>query len=40
MAVLRQDLESAALERRFGTGWISGVLALALALIGLGTVLC
>jgi sterol desaturase/sphingolipid hydroxylase (fatty acid hydroxylase superfamily) len=40
MTVLRQDLESAALERRFGTGWISGVLALALALIGLGTVLC
>jgi sterol desaturase/sphingolipid hydroxylase (fatty acid hydroxylase superfamily) len=40
MTVLRQDLESAAPDRRFGTGWISGVLALVLAVIGLGAVLC
>ncbi len=40
MTRLRQELESAAAERRFGTGWISGVLGLALAVLGLGTVLC
>lgn len=37
--VLRADLEAPEAERAFGTGWISGVLALALALMGLGTVL-
>lgn len=37
---LRADLQSEAAERRFGTGWISGVLALACALAGLITVLC
>ena len=40
MTILRQDLESPAAERRFGSGWISGVLALALSLTGLGAVLC
>jgi sterol desaturase/sphingolipid hydroxylase (fatty acid hydroxylase superfamily) len=40
MTLLRQDLEAQALERRFGTGWISGFLALVLAVIGLGAVLC
>ncbi len=40
MTALRQDLESPPAERRFGSGWISGVLALALAVLGLGTVLC
>ena len=40
MTVLRQHLESPAPDRRFGTGWISGVVALALAIIGLGAVLC
>src|SRR5262245_63509527 len=40
MTVLRQDLEAPAAERSFGSGWISGVLALALAVLGLGTVLC
>lgn len=40
MTALRQDLEATASERRFGTGWISGVLALVLSLLGLGTVLC
>src|SRR5262249_54348082 len=36
---LRADLESDAAARAFGTGWISGVLALACALFGLGSVL-
>jgi sterol desaturase/sphingolipid hydroxylase (fatty acid hydroxylase superfamily) len=40
MTALRQDLESPAAERRFGTGWISGVLALLLSLSGLGAVMC
>jgi sterol desaturase/sphingolipid hydroxylase (fatty acid hydroxylase superfamily) len=40
VTALRQDLESPAPQRRFGSGWISGVLALVLSLIGLGTVLC
>ena len=34
------DLRTPAEERKFGSGWISGVLALGLAVIGLGTVLC
>jgi hypothetical protein len=37
--MLRADLEVEAHERAFGTGWISGVLALACALFGLGAVL-
>jgi len=40
MTVLRQDLEAPAAERRFGSGWISGVLALVLSMCGLGAVLC
>jgi sterol desaturase/sphingolipid hydroxylase (fatty acid hydroxylase superfamily) len=40
MSVLREDLEAPAPERHFGTGWISGVIALTLSVIGLGTVLC
>jgi sterol desaturase/sphingolipid hydroxylase (fatty acid hydroxylase superfamily) len=40
MTVLGRDLDAPAAERRFGTGWISGVLALVLAVVGLGTVLC
>jgi sterol desaturase/sphingolipid hydroxylase (fatty acid hydroxylase superfamily) len=37
---LRSDLAAEKDERRFGTGWISGVLALFLAMAGLITVLC
>ena len=37
--MLRADLEAEAAARAFGTGWISGVLALACALFGLGSVL-
>ena len=37
---LRADLQSERDARKFGTGWISGVLALACALAGLVTVLC
>src|SRR3954451_11321283 len=37
---LRADLQAEQAERKFGTGWISGVLALACALAGLVTVLC
>ena len=37
--MLRADLESGATERAFGSGWISGVLALACGLFGLGSVL-
>lgn len=40
MTRLRQDLESPPADRRFGSGWISGVLALTFAIIGLGAVLC
>jgi sterol desaturase/sphingolipid hydroxylase (fatty acid hydroxylase superfamily) len=40
VTVLGRDLDAHEAERRFGTGWISGVLALALSVIGLGTVLC
>ncbi len=38
MPKLRQELDSD--ERNFGSGWISGFLALALAILGFGTVLC
>ena len=37
---LRADLAAEKQDRKFGTGWISGVLALALAMAGLITVLC
>jgi sterol desaturase/sphingolipid hydroxylase (fatty acid hydroxylase superfamily) len=37
---LGRDLESPKDERRFGSGWISGVVALVLAVAGLGGVLC
>ena len=40
MTALGRDLESPADARRFGSGWISGVMALGLAVVGLGTVLC
>jgi sterol desaturase/sphingolipid hydroxylase (fatty acid hydroxylase superfamily) len=40
MDPIRQNLEAPAPERHLGSGWISGVLALTLAVIGLGTVLC
>jgi sterol desaturase/sphingolipid hydroxylase (fatty acid hydroxylase superfamily) len=40
MTVLREDLEAPRPERRFGSGWISGVLALTLSLLALGAVLC
>ena len=37
---LRADLQSEKADRKFGTGWISGVLALFLAMAGLVGVLC
>jgi sterol desaturase/sphingolipid hydroxylase (fatty acid hydroxylase superfamily) len=40
MTTLPKELEAADGDRRFGTGWISGVLALVLATLGLGAVLC
>lgn len=40
MPALARDLESPATDRRIGSGWISGVVALVLAVIGLGAVLC
>ena len=40
MNPLRQELEAPAPHRQFGSGWISGVLALVLSALGLGTVLC
>lgn len=40
MTPIRDELEAPVPERRLGTGWLSGVLALVLAVIGLGTVLC
>lgn len=40
MTALREDLEAPPEDRRLGTGWLSGVVALALALGGLGGVLC
>src|SRR6187551_1866919 len=40
MTALREDLESPEPDRQFGSGWISGVLALVLAIAGLGAVLC
>lgn len=40
MTKLTQELESPEDARHVGSGWISGVLGLVLAIIGLGTVLC
>ena len=40
MTKLRDELESPKEERQLGSGWISGTLALVLAIAGLGTVLC
>ena len=40
MTKLRQELESSGKELRLGSGWLSGVLALVLAGVGLGAVLC
>lgn len=40
MTVLRTELEAPHRDRALGSGWISGVLALVLALAGLGAVLC
>ena len=37
---LRADLQAEKDDRKFGTGWISGVIALFLAMAGLITVLC
>src|SRR5262245_31423029 len=40
MTVLGKDLESSPDERRVGSGWISGTIALVLGILGLGAVLC
>src|ERR1700685_4588198 len=40
MTDLRKELEAPTAERRFGSGWISGGLALTVALLGLATLLC
>lgn len=40
MTILGQDLEVSPEDRRFGSGWLSGFLALTLAVLGLGAVLC
>lgn len=40
MTYLRQELEAPPPERPLGSGWFSGVLALVLAVLGLGAVLC
>ncbi len=40
MTAVGRDLDAPGPARRFGTGWISGVLALAFSAVGLGTVLC
>jgi len=40
MTILRDDLESPAEERSWGSGWISGAWALVLSVISLGTVIC
>ncbi len=37
---LDRDLAADAAQRRFGSGWVSGTLALLLAVVGLATVLC
>jgi len=40
MTRLREELQTPAAERPFGSGWLSGVLALVLGVIALGAVLC
>jgi sterol desaturase/sphingolipid hydroxylase (fatty acid hydroxylase superfamily) len=40
MTQLRQDLEAPAGERKLGSGWVSGILALTLSVLGFGAVLC
>ncbi|MEM9702011.1 MAG: sterol desaturase family protein [Planctomycetota bacterium] len=40
MTALRDDLECPPEKRRLGTGWLAGVVGLALSLLGLGAVLC
>lgn len=40
MSVVKDELEVSPNDRRIGSGWISGTIALALALAGLGAVLC
>jgi hypothetical protein len=40
MDPVRQELKALAPDRKFGSGWISGVLAFVLAVLGLGVVLC
>ncbi|QDT14825.1 sterol desaturase family protein [Alienimonas californiensis] len=40
MTVLRDELECPPERRRLGSGWLSGVAGLSLALLGLGAVLC
>src|SRR5262245_7816878 len=40
VTVLGKELDAGPAVRRLGSGWISGVVGLVLAVIGLGTVLC
>ena len=40
MDPVRHRLETSTTDRRLGSGWISGVFAVALGLTGLGAVLC
>ncbi|MBX9677787.1 MAG: hypothetical protein K2X38_03405 [Gemmataceae bacterium] len=40
MTALHQELETPPKHRSLGSGWISGTIALLLAIIGLGAVLC
>ena len=40
MPKLTEELDSPEDGRHVGSGWISGVLGLVLAIVGLGTVLC
>jgi sterol desaturase/sphingolipid hydroxylase (fatty acid hydroxylase superfamily) len=40
MSELRRDLESEPSQRQLGSGWLSGVASLVLAVVGLGAVLC
>ncbi|NNJ27434.1 sterol desaturase family protein [Alienimonas chondri] len=40
MTALRDELETPAELRRLGSGWLAGVIGLALSLLGLGAVLC
>lgn len=40
MSRVRRDLESSKEERALGSGWLSGTIALVLAVVGFGAVLC